>query len=791
MGIPGSANLLLMGGGAQAYQIEQSLRFNSADSHYLVKTFSSSPTSSTTQTFSWWAKLLNTDGANQFPGIYGRNASIECGFSYRNTGDATNPSGFRIENGSNQIRTSAKYRDFSAWMHCVMVFDTSNATSADRIRLYVNGERVTNFAAESQPGSGATVALLSTYTNGNYIGSYIGGGNYGDFYLAEFHGIDGQALTADSFGEFDDNGVWRPIAYSGSYGTNGFYLKFDPSATNGIGHDHSGNGNNWTANSFTTSGTGTDVMSDTPTNNFCTLNPLFQASNLTNGNLQYNRVSPNIPDVGTIALPANQGKWYWEITLNSNNGDDSEWVFGVVKTTLPKGTVSGSYAAYQHASQTRRAYGTLDNGPSWSLAIGDVLGIGIDMTNGDFRLYKNGTLISNWTGSVDTDFDHYPFINGYWSGDNATMNFGQRAFEYTPPTDHVALCTANLPAPDIADGSEYFNTLLWSGNGVSGRAITGVGFQPDFLWIKRRNASVSHYLQNSIAGATYYMFSDDTVQERNLDDSVDSFDTDGFTLGNDGGTNASGGTYVGWNWKANGSGSSNTAGSINSTVSANPSAGFSIVSYTGTGANATVGHGLGVAPQFFFGRNRDDTSGLLDWIVYHESIGNTGRLKLNTTGSTSTSSTFFQNTSPSSTVISIGTSNDINKLNDDYIMYCFAEVEGYSKFGSYTGNGNLDGVFNYCGFKPAWLLVKRTNTAANWHLVDSVRSPYNLVNTILLPDLSDQESTYSNGGVDFTSNGFKIRSTGQAFNNSGDSYIFVAFASHPFGGSGVSPATAR
>jgi len=403
MGILSNNPYLALGNPGTGYQIQQSLRFNSGDSPYLVKTFSSSPTSSTTQTFSWWVKLLNTDAANQFPGIYGRNGSIEAGFSYRNTGDATNPSGFRVENGTSQIRTSAVYRDFSAWMHCVMVFDTDNATSADRIRLYVNGERVTDFAAESQPGSGATVALLSTNANGNLIGSYATNSNFSDFYLAEFHGVDGQALTHEDFGEYDESGVWRPIAYTGSHGTNGFYLTFDPSATNGIGHDHSGNGNNFTPTNFTTSGTGTDVMSDTPTSNFATLNPLIGhdpggrlAPTYSNGNLT---VAPQVDAsnnsrVASATLarnPADGGVWRWEMVVNNNNNA----FYGIMAIDEDYG--QGDFGPYWAASGLGGNLST-SGGASGSLqeqhatiSAGDVIGIVVSFNDNEIGWYINGT----------------------------------------------------------------------------------------------------------------------------------------------------------------------------------------------------------------------------------------------------------------------------------------------------------------------------------------------------------------------------------------------------------------
>ena len=765
------------GGAAAPYEIEQSLRFDG--SAYLSRSLSTTAN----YTMSVWVKFAkesNTDG------IIGHRSSSSAYKQIFKEGSGYDSIG-SDNTGSTYAYSNNKCRDFSGWYHIVASHGSSVSS-----KIYINGEEV---SYRLQPGSSGGSTSSATY----YIGALWNAASPFNGYMAEVQAVESTELPT-AFGEYDDNGVWRPIAYSGSYGSSGYYLKFDPTATNGIGHDHSGNGNHFTASGFTTSGTGTDVMSDTPTNNFCTLNPLFQASNLTNGNLQYNRVSPNVPDVGTIALPANQGKWYWEITLNSNNGDDSEWVFGVVKTTLPRATLVGSYAAYQHASNTRRKYGTLDSGPSWTLAIGDVLGIGIDMTNGDFRLYKNGTLISNWTASVDTDFDHYPFINGYWSGDNATMNFGQRAFEYTPPTDHVALCTANLPAPTVKDGSQHFDTKLYTANNQSAQTITGLAFSPDLLWFKTRSRAEHHYLYDQVRGAGNRISSSQTIAEITGDNSLTAFTSDGFSLGADGAgiVNYSTDSMVAWAWDAGGSGSSIAAGSIDgtnptiaSTVSANPTAGFSIVSYTAQNAVRTIGHGLGVVPGLIIVKNRDATQ---NWAVYHKSLGATKALYLDLDIKQDPGSGYWNNTEPTSTVFTVGTNTRTGGTTNKYVAYCFAEIEGYSKFSTYRGNGSTDGAYCYTGFKPAWVMVKTYagGSQDSWYIWDNKSDPYNFSYHYLRADANSAQNTdTTNAQIDILSNGFKIRQSSANINENGSDYVFIAFAEHPFGGSGVSPATAR
>jgi hypothetical protein len=371
---------------------------------------------------------------------------------------------------------------------------------------------------------------------------------------------------------------------------------------------------------------------------------------------------------------------------------------------------------------------------------------------------------------------------------------------------YKSLNTANLPAPDIKDGGKHFNTVLYTGDGSYPRAVTGAGFSPDWVWLKSRSDALGHGTYDRVRGVGTSATSlriDQAVPEGDpaiapyID--LDSLDSDGFTLGNTVSSaelfNLSTKGYVAWCWKAdNTSGSSNTAGSITSTVSANPSAGFSIVSYTGTGTAGTVGHGLGVAPSFYVVKNRD---GAYFWPCYHASLTNpaTTYIGLNETAAQQTGETHWNSTAPTSTVFSVNTQLSVNNSGDDYIAYCFAEVEGYSKFGSYTGNGSTDGVFIHLGFKPKFFLLKATSVdLESWSIFDSARDPDNFVNRRIMPNNANQEEEYPNSGqatMDFLANGVKLRASNTAMNGSGVTYIYAAFAEHPLGGSGVSPATAR
>ena len=338
---------------------------------------------------------------------------------------------------------------------------------------------------------------------------------------------------------------------------------------------------------------------------------------------------------------------------------------------------------------------------------------------------------------------------------------------------------AQINKPD-----EYFNTLLWTGNSTDNRVITGVGFQPDWVWIKNRDAAEQNKLYDAVRGATKNIYSNLTNAEGTDANSLKSFDSDGFTLGTEGSLNASGQDIVGWNWKANGSGVSNTDGSITSTVSANTTSGFSIVSYTGTGANATVGHGLGIAPKFLIVKNR---SSVTSWAV-QTSTGAGFEMNLNNTEAQTATSVYWNSTDPTSSVFSVGTNAATNNSGDNMIAYCFAPIKGFSKFGSYVGNGNADGTFVYTGFKPAFVLFKITNTTGNWYLNDTTRRSINVNSYTLFPNLSNAETT-TGAYIDMLSNGFKLRDTGSAINGSGNSFIYMAFAEEPLVGD--NPATAR
>jgi hypothetical protein len=346
----------------------------------------------------------------------------------------------------------------------------------------------------------------------------------------------------------------------------------------------------------------------------------------------------------------------------------------------------------------------------------------------------------------------------------------------------------------IKKPSDYFNTVTYTGT-AGGQTISGVGHQPDFIWVKQRgDAGYDHSLHNSVSGLLKQLISNSTDAEITNTDTITSNNSDGFVLGADtAGPNANSNNqdtknYVAWNWKANGAGVANTGGSISSTVSASATSGFSVVSYTGTGANATVGHGLGVAPSMIITKS---TGAVSNWGVYHQSLGNTDALFLNETTATGANSVYWNNTSPTSSLFSVGSAGAMNNTNG-MIAYCFAEKKGFSKFGSYTGNGSTDGTFIYTGFKPAFVLGKRTDSAGGWWLSDNKRSSgFNLNDEYLIADSNNAEQDDGSFASDFLSNGWKARATNGNFNESGGSYIYITFAAEPFTTSTGIPTTAR
>ena len=703
------------------------------------------------------------------------------------------------------LTTDAVYRDPSAWYHIVLALDTSQATAANRTKLYVNSVQQTVTGSYVPQNTDLFFNNNVEHDFGATINANAGRGNYFNGYLTEINFIDGQALTPSSFGETDSNtGVWKPKAFSGTYGTNGFELSFaDNSGTTSttLGKDSSGNGNNWTPNNFSvTAGAGNDSLVDSPTSygtdtgvggevrgNYATWNPLATSGGtFSNGNLQYTGPTGWRTIFSTIQIPSTES-WYVEATLLadalSNSSADSYAAFGLAPTSLSSTSTPSSTGGLwiSDAGWVYNNTASPTNTGSKFLS-GQVIGLAFNSSTGAYTFYKNNVSIATGTfllaGPLNFIYMSYSAAYGQMA-----VNFGQRAFAYTAPSGFKALCTQNLPTPTIGatsttQANDYFDVSLWTGTSAT-QSITNSGsMQPDFVWTKMRGAaSQSHQLYDSVRGVTKIIQTDNTSAEQTVANTLTSFNSNGFTLGSAGNSNLSTYTYVGWQWRAsNTTAVTNTAGTITSTVSANTTSGFSIVTYTAPSSGAfTVGHGLGVAPAFIITKSR---SNAYSWGTYHQSIGNTGRVDLNSTsGTTTTQNSAWNNTSPTSTVFSMG--SDWAGSGITYVAYCFAPVAGYSAFGSYTGNGSTDGPFVYLGFRPKYVLIKdSTNSATEWGIEDTVRDTDNPINLILQAESSAAEATATNR-LDILSNGFKIRNTG-FMNTNNAKIIYAAFAESPF-----------
>jgi hypothetical protein len=797
--------LLLGADGVTQYQISRSLRFNGPDSSFLSRQPSSAGNRKT-WTWAGWVKRSGLD-SNSFLFAAGPRSS------------SGNPAGLTILNFINntlefslytpaasvvQLVTTQVFRDPSAWYHIVAVLDTDNATSTERLRLYVNGSRITAFNTATYPAQGVEFSINNTQAH--EIGRYVWSeGNYLNAYLADIHFIDGQALDPSSFTETNaTTGQLIPKAYTGSYGTSRFKLDFSSNATTAaLGTDTSGNGNTWTTNNFSvTAGANNDSLVDTPTSygtdtgvgaevrgNYATLNALDTANTLSNGNLQLNNPSTGFKGTrGTVGMSS--GKWYFETTFTAI-ASPTNTAPALYKPNSTLNTGGGSYgnnyiSIVEYPANTLNI--TLDGWSSTaysqagSLPVGTIVGIAFDADSGKIWFSTNGTWLNSGnpaagTGAVYSSIPAGTYFFGgyaYSTSDQLDFNFGQRAFAYTAPSGFKALVDTNLPAPTIALSNTAFDTKLYTGNGGT-QTISGLGFSPDFVWLKGRSVAYSHQLYDQVRGAGKLLNSNLTNAESTVTDNLTAFTSTGFTLGNDAGTNQSSATYVGWAWDAGTTTVSNSVGSITASLRANASSGFSIVGYTGTGSSGTLGHGLNVKPQLIIVKSRTQAR---DWLVYHASYGATQYMTLNGTGAAAATTSAWNNTEPTSTVFTIGNAAEINTNGSTNIAYCFAPVSGYSSFGSYTGNGSTDGPLVYTGFRPRWLLTKSSSYADEWRIYDAVRLGYNAVATVLTPGDSQAEGA-TGYPIDLLSNGFKLRGAGGPINESGQTYIYACFAESP------------
>jgi hypothetical protein len=531
----------------------------------------------------------------------------------------------------------------------------------------------------------------------------------------------------------------------------------------------------------TDTGVGGEVRGNYATLNFLTLSGF---GSLKNGNLEQEGPDNSTDTIASSTIAVNTGKWYWEVTaLNSSgtiNVGTARGRCGIKPVSDAMSVSPGSSASsYSYLTSGQKINNSSLANYGTAINTNDVVGIALDLDAKTLTFYLNGVSQGVAYSSLPA-LEYAPSLAGAGNGVGASAmqwacNFGQRPFAYTAPSGFKALCTANLPAPVVTKPSEYMDIALYTGNGGT-QTVSGLEFSPDLVWVKsRNNASWWHVLTDAVRGGGYYLHSNNTNAEGGGGTSlVTGFTSDGFTLNNspNGTVNNSGDTYVAWTWDAGSSTVTNTNGSITSQVRANPSAGFSIFSWVGTGASGTIGHGLGVTPKLIIIKTRSATT---NWVVFTTVVdGSPDYLYLNLTNAKGD----FNSLSLTTSTFNPGGGSNSNPSGQNMIAYCFAPVDGYSSFGSYTGNGSADGPFVFTNHRPRWILLKRTDTTSNWTIIDTAREGYNVDNDPLYPNLSNAEGTTDL--ADILSNGFKLRSADASVNANAGTYIYASFAEQPF-----------
>jgi len=806
----------------------QSLRFDDGSSPELTFTPSSAGNRKT-NTFSVWVKR-GIIGTNQnILKVAGNSDTTRFDFYFDSNDD------LNIAGQSTYFRlTDAKYRDVGSWYHFVVAFDTTQSTANDRLKIYQNGTQITSFSTNNAFSQNTDYALSNTVEH--QIGKGYG---FFDGYMAEINFVDGLQLDPTYFGE-TKNGVWIAKEYTGSYGTNGFRLEFKNTSVGSgssstIGADTSGNDNHFTSTNIVASDC---AMPDSPENNFATLNSLTAPGGsleYLKGNLKITRGSVDAYSLAMSTLAVKTGKWYAELrpqgTITSNNH-----MVGVCITNVKDQSSGDPYLENGQINYVAFGNGHVDDGGSinastfsgsTSFGAGDIIGVALDLDSGTrtVKFYKNNSLVNTSSyGNLSSEFDdeHIAFMSILFGTNTCVWNFGQDStfagqisaggntdgngigdFAYSPPSGHLALCSANLSEPTIGPNSatqadDHFDQTLFDGTGSSPLAVTGMGHQPDLLWLKRRDNATNghHILYDSTRGGTNALRSSTNTAEAQFGDMVITFQSDGFSFTGTDGLNASSSyNNVAWSWLANGGttvtndASATGVGSIDSVYQANTTAGFSIVTYTGSssgnnGTASTVAHGLDAVPKWIFFLPRDTYDGC----VYHAAVASdpaTDKLLLKTSTyadsntAASDDSGFFNDTEPTSTVFSVGTRKHSNS-NGGMVAYCWAEVDGFSKFGSLIGNGNNDGVFVYTGFSVKWVMFKNVEATAAWIMQDTARDTFNVATKALVANFYYSESTVAARNIDFLSNGFKLRTTAGDTNGNGQRIVYMAFAEAPF-----------
>lgn len=759
---------------ASGYNIQRSLRLRSAASGYLTRTPGSSGNRDLL-TFFTWVKRGSLGSQTIFDAFSDANNRTNFTFNSNNTISLFTATGGSVvlNKASNRV-----FRDVGAWMALTLQINTANSA----YRVWVGEEEITSWGTNTVPAAGT-----DTWFNHNVahnIGRYGGASNYLDGYMAETILVEGQALDYTSFLAQDPNtGVWVPKRYTGTYGTRGFYLDYSDNSgatSTTIGADRSGNGNNWTPSGISvTAGVTNDSLTDTPTNfgtdtglggevrgNYATLNPLWLNSNITlaSGSLQASSsyTTDNAPAFATAPIPRS-GKWVIEATITASSPNSGSSIIGLWPMTTFPGIANGVRGPQQTGGVGYRADGQkevsgLASAYGASYTTNDTIRCEVDMDAGTptATYFKNGSSQGsiNLTAGVE-----YLFCTDMRSSSGtytAVFNFGQRAFANTASAGFKALCTQNFPDPAIKKPSNYFDINLRSGTG-SAFSVSGKAFSPDLIWVKGRSGATDHAVYDTARGVQNDLATNSTGAETTQAQGVTAFNSDGFSAGTLAKLNTNAATYVDWMWEE---------GVV---------PGLDIVPFTGpSGAgNVAVNHNLGVVPAMFLVKTRSATAG---WWMNHKALANQTDKYLEL-GSTAAVGTLAWGAAPTSTQITVA-SGFVLTTSASCVAYVFAEVPGFSKFGSYIGNGSSDGPFIYCGFRPRWIMIKRADNTSDWTIIDTSRDSYNAAVNRLFPNVATGDSTGAN--FDIVSNGLKIRDSGAAINASGGAFVLSAFAEHPF-----------
>jgi hypothetical protein len=698
------------------------------------------------------------------------------------------------------------FRDTS-WYHLALQYDGTNSL----LTLWVNGESVLTDAITSTAaaaGQSASAHDLGVIRNG--AGSLI---YFGKLAMAQATLILGSAPAASTFLDtytFGANGsqyVPKADATIAALATTAGGNSFCLTTAIGDGTDASANGNNFTPTSMSDAANGT---ADTPSNIWCVWNRLQTSSSVTllNGNLDGSISGGQLYSAaGTVVVAS--GKWYYEAVATYIF--NSFPLFGVVDVSQ---ITAGTNISFYTSTGSGNWQGTITHGTNSTVYLSDntytsdgvsyngstdVIMVAFDADAGKVWFGKNGVWNNSTDPATDTGGHTFSVVSGngyrpymYLNADTAntwTSNFGQNPFAYTPPENFLPLNTANLPTPDY-QGIDYFNPILYTGNG-STNDITGVGFQPDLVWIKNTSSATSNSLYDVVRGVQKQLESDNTSAETTEATGLTAFGSDGFTVGSLAQVNGNTNKLMGWSWLAGGAGASNTDGSITSTVSKAAADHFSIVTYTGTGAAATVGHGLGGVPDLIMVKNRGTTG---NWATQSsETSYSTNVFYLDLANNFATAGVnVWNNTDPTSSVFSVRLAADTNASTNTYVAYCFKNVPGVCQIGSYKGNGSSNGPYVPLGFTPSWLMVKSIQGpyGTEWFMYDLTRrnslqtyAGGNANYDLLYANLSSAGSRYaSTAGVDFIADGFKIRGTSTDINYSGTTFLYIAIADIAGGG---------